>query len=85
MADLLHVKAPTFRSWVNRHETTGCPLPVNTHDLGVKTGPLWDASEVIRWWTEWQPIKSRKLGKLGHVDAAILKELGLNRGANNGE
>ena len=87
LAALLHVKTRTFRSWVYRAENTGCPQPFNRElNLGAddtesvdhpKTHPLWDASEVIRWWVNWRPIKSPRIGKLGYVEPQILKELGI--------
>jgi hypothetical protein len=80
LAETFHVPRETLGSWTER-PSTGCPAPV----AHLSMGPIWNASEVIKWYVNWKPRKGPKGIKLGYVEPAILEELGLENGAGNGK
>lgn len=66
LSELFSVNRTTITGWAARQSSF--PLPV----VYLGGGPVWDAIDVIKWWTEWKTIKGEKAGTLSpHLLAGL--------------
>jgi hypothetical protein len=60
IARYFSVGKSTVSNWAARRRTNGMPLPVADPDCGT----IYDISQIIVWWANWEPIRGTKVGCL---------------------